>query len=64
MNAYRSYIETLLTYSSEAKSNQLAAGLYYHDSGDDLDYLEDHICKDTADAIEATKNIGLKRRFS
>lgn len=56
--AYRSYLETLLTFSAEAKQGQLRSGLFYGDSGDDLDWFEN----DVADEDD-TENTGLTKRF-
>src|SRR5215469_2426257 len=52
--AYRSYLETLLSYSPAAKKSQLTSALYYKDTAD---HLED------ANPNHAdTQNVGLKKR--
>lgn len=38
--AYRSYIETLLTYGPDAKTSQLTAALYYKDTAGQMDVAE------------------------
>ena len=59
MSAYRAFIETLLTYSKEAKEGYLQCGMFYIDDGNDLDLIDDAI--DTEDINQT--NIGLWNRF-
>lgn len=56
--SYRSYLESLLTFSEEAKSGQLQCAFYYQDAGDDLDSFGEH-----ADDEDATENPGLTKRL-
>lgn len=56
--AYKAYLESLLTFSSEAKSGQLQCALYYQDEGDDLDAFVEH-----ADDADSTENPGLTKRL-
>ena len=58
LSAYRSYLETLLTYSEQSKNDQLACSLFYKDNGDNLDWIDENI----ADP-EKTKNDGLTIRY-
>jgi hypothetical protein len=51
--AYRAYIETLLSYGTEAKSTHLTSALYYKD---DAGKMED------ANPVENAANSGLKKR--
>ena len=60
LSAYRAYMETLLTYSKEAKTDQLRCALFYEDDGEDLDWIDDEI--DADDEADAS-NCGLYRRF-
>ena len=54
--AYRAYLETLLSYSTEAKKSQLTASMYYKDTAGSLDIL-------ALDGAGAT-NLGLIKRHS
>jgi hypothetical protein len=58
LSAYRSYLETLLTYSKNAKDNQLRCGMFYADTGDDLDWFDTAVTDE-----DETKNMGLTMRF-
>lgn len=59
MYAYRALFETLLTFSDEAKQGQLRSGLFYKDSGDDLDWFETEVTDE-----DSTENPGLTSRYS
>lgn len=61
LSAYRAYLETLLTFSREAKTDQLRCGLFYEDSGEDLDEIEADITDEDATEVE---NIGFHQRFT
>ena len=62
MYHYRSYLETTLTFSEEAKNGQLRAALYHMDCGDDLDWNTGDFTDDGID-IDDIKNSGLFSRF-
>ena len=53
--AYRSYIETLLSYGYEAKHSHLIAGMYHQD----IDDLHEHVAND----LTANSNKGAKKRW-
>ena len=53
--AYRAYLETLLSYGSEAKSTQLSSALYYKDEAGKMDDV---------DPTAALCNSGLKKRHA
>ena len=53
--AYRSYLETLLSYGDDAKSTHLTSSLYYKDIAGKMD---------NANPLEAQANSGLKKRHS
>ncbi len=55
MYAYRSYLETLLTYGKEAKNYQLDASLYFQDS-ETMDEYGEHL-------LVNTQNKGAQKRF-
>lgn len=54
--AYRSYLETLLSYGSEAKSSQLTASLYYKDKSGSMDENNPH--------AQDARNLGFVKRHS
>lgn len=56
--AYKSYLESLLSFSDEAKSGQLQCAFFYQDEGDDLDSFDEH-----ADDDDSTTNSGLTKRL-
>ena len=60
LSAYRAYIETLLTYSKEAKTDQLKCSLFYEDDGENLDWIDVGLVEDESDDSE---NKGLYHRF-
>ena len=62
MYHYRSYLETTLTFSTEAKKGQLRAALYHMDCGDDLDWNSEDFTDDGLDENDV-KNSGLLTRF-
>lgn len=62
MYHYRSYLETTLTYSEEAKNGQLRAALYHMDCGDNLDWNTGDFTDDDID-IDSIENVGLYSRF-
>ena len=55
MYAYRAYLETLLSYGSDAKSSHLSSALYCKDEADKMDHT---------DPLPAASNSGLKKRYS
>ena len=59
MASYRAYLESLLTFSRDAKNDQLACSLFHLDTGDNIDVFEDDIISD----INEAKNIGLQKRL-
>ena len=56
--AYRAYIESLLSYGSQAKTSQLTAALYYKDTAGNMGRPN----PDHANAVE--RNYGLQKRAS
>lgn len=59
---YRSYLETALTFSNEAKHGQLRGAMYYMDNGDNLDWNSEDFTDEELDE-SAIKNTGLFSRF-
>ena len=56
--AYRAYIETLLSYGSDAKSSQLTAALFYKDDVGKID-KQNSLAENAAD-----RNSGLAKRHT
>lgn len=62
MYHYRSYLETTMTFSDEAKDGQLRTAMYYMDRGDDLDWNAEDFTDGELDE-DQIKNMGLISRF-
>ena len=58
MSAYRAYIECLLSYSADAKREQLRSAYFYTDDGNDLDWIDTSV-----DDEDSTEKYGLHQRF-
>lgn len=58
MSAYRAYIECMLTYSANAKKEQLRCAYFYADDGGNLDWIDEKV-----DDEDETENLGLHRRY-
>lgn len=59
---YRAYIESALSFDSDARKSQLACSLYYQDEGEDLDWMPT-----TAEDLEDeddSDNSGIASRFN
>ena len=63
MYHYRSYLETTLTFSEEAKHGQLCAALYDMDRGDNLDWNAGIDFTDRDLDMDTVQNEGLYNRF-
>ena len=59
---YKSYIQTLLTYGSDAKHTFLECGQFFNDIGD-LDTFDDTDAIWDSDNLESAQNKGLAQRF-
>lgn len=54
--SYRAYLETLLSYGSDAKDSQLTSALYYKDTPGHMDERNPH--------ADNSRNVGMKKRYS
>lgn len=55
---YKAYLETLLSFSREAKTGQLQGAYFYQDEGEDLDVFVDNVSD-----RDSTENSGLTERL-